>query len=108
MARIKSEAAALEQVAQVLEVSDSLRGKSFSITGHLGLPRKEIVELITNAGGEFHSSPTYYTKFLITNKDWNANSTVSDGSSLKLKKAMSNGTKVISEKTFLAMLTGEV
>ena len=81
-----------------------LRGKSFSITGHLSQPREQVVDLIQNAGGRFDKTPAFGTTYLITNNDWNANSTVTSGASKKLLAAQRNGVKVITERQFLAML----
>lgn len=96
-------------VAEVMEAGVDglvLKGKSFSITGHLSQPRDRIVSLITNAGGTFHKEPVWGTTYLITNADWSNGSTVAPGTSRKLMKARNNGTKIISEAVFLAMLVG--
>lgn len=97
-------------VVEVMEVTNAFRGKSFSITGHLGRKRDDIVKIIEQAGGVFHKTPEWRTTYLITNRDWNAGSTVKDGASRKLLKAQANGTKIISEEEFCALLIahGEV
>lgn len=105
MARKNSEEAAIATVAQVLEVTGALKGLSFSITGHLGLPRDEVVKIIETAGGEFHKAPTWNTKYLVTNNDWNAGSTVKAGTSRKLEAARRNGTKVITERELYDMIS---
>jgi NAD-dependent DNA ligase len=105
MARRGSEEAATATVLDVMEITDVLKGKSFSITGHLGLPREQVVSLIEKAGGVFHKSPTWGTSYLVTNKDWNASSTVASGTSRKLEAARRNGTKIITETELYAMIT---
>lgn len=101
----------MTDVATILEVMEPepeiLRGKSFSISGHLGKPRAEIIRLIESAGGVFHKSPTWGTTFLISNLDWNKGSTCSFGISRKLEAARRNGTKVITEAQFFSMLMGK-
>lgn len=95
-------------VAEVMEAGAEekiLKGKSFSITGHLAQPRNTIVQLIENAGGRFDKTPSWGTNYLITNADWNTGSTVESGRSKKLIAAQRNGTKIISEQQFLDMLT---
>lgn len=89
---------------QVMEVDKVLRGKSFSITGHLSKPRHEIVALIEQAGGRFDSTPSYGTTFLVTNADWTPGSTVGSKSS-KFEKAQRMGLKIISEQRLLDMLS---
>lgn len=91
-------------VVDVMEVTNAFRGKSFSITGHLGRKREDIVAIIERAGGRFDKNPDYGTTYLITNRDWNARSTVRTGASKKLLKAQRNGTKIISEEEFCNML----
>lgn len=93
-------------VIEVMEVTNAFHGKSFSITGHLGRKRSEIVTIIERAGGRFNKSMDFGTSYLITNHDWNSGSTVHDGTSRKLLKAQRNGTKVISEEEFCQMLIG--
>lgn len=97
-------------VAQVLEVEGTLKGKTFSITGHLGLKRDDVVKIIRQAGGQFEERPRWdgygRTKnFLITNGDFNANSTITPKKSSKMIQAEQNGWKIINEKDFLQMLT---
>lgn len=96
----------LAEVHEVLEPDGTtLKGKSFSITGHLGKPRKQIVSLIEAGGGEFHKEPSWNTQYLITNLDW-SEGTVKGGASKKLEKAVRNGTKIIAETKFFEMLAG--
>ncbi len=96
-------------VAEVMEAgaeTKPLKGKSFSITGHLAKRREDIVALIEQAGGRFDKTPNFHTTYLISNLDWSA-TTVSPGTSRKLEAARQNGTKVISEAVFLEMLMKE-
>ncbi len=98
MARKGSEGEATATVLDVMEITGVLKGKSFSITGHLGLPRDQVVAIIEKAGGTFHKTPSYGTTYLVTNKDWNEGSTVASGTSRKLEAARRNGTRIISEQ----------
>lgn len=96
-------------VAEVLiENETMLKGKTFSITGHLGRKREDVVELIRQAGGDFSERPKWNgyrgERYLITNKDWNRNSTVMPKKSSKLVEAESHGWKIISEDEFLRMI----
>lgn len=96
-------------VAEVMEAgadSRHLKGKSFSITGHLAKKREDVVALIEQAGGRFDKTPSFGTTYLITNADWTA-TTVSPGSSRKFEAAKRNGTKIISEQQFLDLLMKE-
>lgn len=102
MAR-NNEMSNVAEVVAVMEVTDTLKGKSFCMTGHLGKPREEIARLIVQAGGTVDKTVVYSTNYLITNKDWTA-STVK-GKSAKFAKAERNGTKIISEEKFFEMLT---
>jgi len=105
MARPNSEQASTAVVLDVMEITNVLKGEAFSITGHLGLPRNQVIELIEKAGGIFHKSPQWNTKYLITNRDWNADSTIAPGTSRKLEAARAKGTKIISEKTLYKMIS---
>lgn len=101
MARV-NEFTAIADIILVMEDTKSLNGRSFSITGHLGRKREDIVQIIEAAGGRFDKSPNWSTGYLITNLDWTAQE-----SSSKLKKAKANGTRIISEKQFYDMLIPE-
>ncbi len=95
-------------VAEVMEAgaeTKPLKGKSFSITGHLSRPRDNIVALIEQAGGRFDKTPSFGTTYLITNQDWSEGTV--HGVSKKLQKARSNGTKVLTEQQFLDLLMKE-
>jgi len=103
----KSELTDIVLAAEVMEAGSEtkpLRGKSFSITGHLSKRREDIVALIVQAGGRFDKSPSFGTTYLITNMDWTAG-TENPGQSKKLAAARRGGTKIISESEFLSMLT---
>ncbi|ERJ91950.1 NAD-dependent DNA ligase LigA [Treponema lecithinolyticum] len=74
-----------------------LVGKSFCFTGELySLKRSEAEALVKQAGGNVKSSVVKGLSYLVTND-------TSSGSS-KNKKAVEQGTPVIDEKTFLAMV----
>lgn len=76
---------------------DPLVGKSFCFTGELyTLKRSEAEALVKQAGGNVKSSVVKGLSYLVTND-------TSSGSS-KNKKAVEQGTPVIDEKTFLAMV----
>jgi NAD-dependent DNA ligase len=81
-----------------------LKGKTFSITGHLGLKRPEIVQIIETAGGHFEERPRFGVNYLITNKDWNKGSTVDPKKSSKYIDAERNRIKIISEDQFCQMI----
>jgi NAD-dependent DNA ligase len=102
MARV-NEFTDLATVVEIMEVENSLKGKSFSITGHLGRPRHEIVKIIESAGGRFDKSPGWGTRYLITNQDW-TKGTINGSKSNKLRKAEREGVKIITEAQFYDML----
>jgi len=106
MARI-NELTDMATIVEVMEVQNALRGKRFSITGHLGRPRKEIVAIIEQAGGVFDKAPVWGTNYLITNNDWNKGSTITKGASRKLLKAQDIGVKILSEQEFYDMLIAQ-
>ena len=104
MARTNDKTGLIE-VLEVMEVEGKpLARMRICITGHLAKPRAEIVKLIEQGGGEFHSSIKYNTTHLLTNADWTKGTV--DGTSSKFKKARQYGCKFISEEQFLAMLSG--
>jgi NAD-dependent DNA ligase len=103
MARINS-MTNMATIIEIMEVGNALKGKRFSITGHLGRPRKEIVAIIEQAGGYFDKSPVWGTNYLITNLDWNEGSTVTKGASRKLLAAHDKGIKIINEAKFYEMI----
>lgn len=101
----KNERSDLWAVVQVMEPGRCLRGKTFSITGHLGLARPEIVRIIQSCGGRFEETPRYgIVTHLVTNKEWNRGTTAEPQASLKLMKALENGIKVISEDELVDMI----
>jgi len=91
-------------VVEVMEVTQGLKGKSFSITGHMGVPRPRVIKIIEMAGGRFEERPRYGTNYLITNRDWNTGTTVDPKKSSKLIEAEKNRIKVISEDEFCQMI----
>jgi BRCT domain type II-containing protein len=103
MARV-NEKTDMWTVIEVMEVSNALKGKVFSITGHLGRPRPVIVKIIETAGGRFEAEPKWGVNFLITNRDWNKGSTKEAKRSNKLIAAESMKIKIISEDDFCQMI----
>lgn len=103
MAR-KNEKTDVLDMIEVMEVEGRpLAHMRICISGHLAKSRGEIVKLIEQGGGEFHSSMKYHTTHLLTNADWTKNSV--DGTSSKFKKAKEYGVRIINEEQFLALLT---
>jgi NAD-dependent DNA ligase len=98
MARV-NEFSDLAEVLLVMEPEKKLKGMGFSITGHLGRPRKDIIKIIEMAGGHFEKTVNWGVRYLITNEDW-TNKT----ESIKFRKAERNGVKIISEAEFYALL----
>ncbi len=99
----KNELTNVAIVTEVLEAGAQnkvLRGKSFSITGHLSRPRPAMIALIEQAGGTYHKAPSWATDYLITNADWSGD----QSSSKKLQKALDVGVKLLKEEIFLNML----
>jgi len=104
MARVNDKTDMIDLI-EVMEVEGKpLARMRICITGHLAKPRAEIVKLIEQGGGQFHSTIKYNTTHLLTNADWSANSV--DGTSSKFKKARQYGCKFLSEEQFLALLAG--
>ena len=91
-------------VVEVMEVSNALKGLTFSITGHLGVARDRVIKIIETAGGHFEAEPRHGVKYLITNRDWNRGSTIEAKRSNKLIKAERMGIKIISEDVFCQMI----
>lgn len=100
MARI-NEFTDMATIVEVMEIFNVLRGRSICISGHLGRPRKEIVDIIERAGGIFHSSIKYTTDFLLTNADW---TNTANGVASKYQKATKKGVKIINEKDFYDLI----
>ena len=104
MAR-QNEKTDLIDLIEVMEVEGKpLARMRICISGHLGKTRNEIVKLIEDGGGQFHSSIKYNTTHLLTNADWTKNSV--DGVSSKFVKAKQYGVKILSEEQFLKLLAG--
>jgi NAD-dependent DNA ligase len=91
-------------VVEVMEVSNALKGKIFSVTGHVGVTRDRLIKIIETAGGQFEPRPRHGVHYLITNKDWNRGSTVEAKRSSKLIEAEKNRIKIISEDQFCQMI----
>jgi len=106
MARI-NEMTDLATIAEVLEVENAFnqngRPLTFAITGHLGRPRKDIINIIEQAGGRFEKTSRWGVNYLITNNDWTQGS-VKGSKSNKLRKAEELGIKIIGEQQFYDML----
>ncbi len=104
MAR-KTDATDLWIVVQVLEVTGALTGEKICITGHLSLPRKQIQDIIRQAGGIVHEDVHGDTTLLVSNGDFTAVNLVGGKKSSKMLKAEKNNqyhvrTKIISEEMF--------
>lgn len=93
----------MADVVAVLEPQDTLVGKSFCMTGHLGKPRHELADLIVKAGGTVEKTVRYGLDYLITNEDWTASTVGAKGSS-KYQKAKQYRVKIINEETFFKMI----
>ena len=109
MAR-KNDRSNLAAVIQVMEVTGALTNQRICVTGHMGLPRKEIHQIIVQAGGEVHDDVRDHTTILVSNSDWTA-TTIGEVNGGKKKsskqiKAESNNrygrvrTKIFSEDQF--------
>lgn len=98
MARV-NEFTDLAEVILVMEPERKLRGKAFSITGHLGRPRKDVIKIIEMAGGVFEKTVTWGVHYLVTNEDW-----TNQSGSIKFRKAKDYGVMIISEADFYALL----
>lgn len=112
MAR-KNEKSDLATVIQVMEVTGALQGERICITGHLGLPRKEIQGIIRQAGGRVDETVHSDTTILVSNGDWTA-MTVGEVNgvkkSSKMIKAEENNqwgrtrTRIMSEEAFYQLI----
>jgi DNA ligase (NAD+) len=74
-----------------------LSGMIFVITGALSRPRKEVEDLIKDAGGRMGSSVSKTTSVLVTNE--------TDSTSSKMIKAKSLGVEVWSEEKLVQLIT---
>lgn len=104
MAKETEQTAILNVMALNEDTSEALRGKRVSFTGHLGMTRTEMVKFIQDHGGTFDERPKWGTHFLVTNRDWNKGSTVTEKKSSKLIEAEKLGVKIISEKDLVEMV----
>lgn len=104
MAR-KNDLTDLMPMLLVMGDSRLLRGKTFSVTGHLSVTREKFVQLIEHLGGSFEKTPGWNC-YMVTNNDWTAE-TAQKGKSLKLLKAKQKGCPVISEQDFYDMISKE-
>ena len=102
MARPGTDQANTWQVMDVMELTNALRGIRVCITGHLGIPRDQVKAIIEKAGGSLEDSVRYGVRYLVTNKDWTANSV--QGKSNKFRKAEELGVKIISEQQFIDLI----
>jgi len=82
--------------ASATKQSRNLSNLSFSITGDLSIPRKEMIAKIESLGGKFTSSVTSKTNYLLTNKV-NSNSS-------KFIQAKKLGIKIINEEQFKSLI----
>ncbi len=108
MAR-KNDHTNLWNVIIVMEVTGALQGERVCITGHVGLPRKQIQDIIRQAGGVVHEDVHSDTTILVSNGDWTAQTVQEVGGkkkSSKMLKAEENNrwgrvrTRIISEEMF--------
>ena len=96
LGKFEEEIRGLMQVVQVEERKiGGLTGSSFCFTGKMENPRAYYQGLVTAHGGKNDSSVTKNTTYLVCNED--------EGST-KTEKAKKQGTKVINEKEFLALV----
>ena len=79
-----------------LDVSGTLGGKSFCLTGAMSKPRKEIAADIEQEGGEIKKSVTKGLNYLVQADP--------SSQSSKTKKAIKYGTKVIGEEELYGMM----
>lgn len=103
MARPNTDQANLASIALVMEVPNALKGKTFSITGHLGLPRADVVKIIHQSGGKFEERPRHGVNYLITNNDW-TKGTIKGKVSSKFDEARRLGIKILSEDEFYKLI----
>lgn len=68
---------------------------SFSITGKLSKTRDEFIQIIEQAGAEFHSNPTKKTTYLLAGLEAGS----------KVEKAIKNNTIVLDEESFWELIS---
>ncbi len=78
------------------KIKGSLSGKSFCFTGKSTLPRAKLQKLVEEHGGEVKKSVGKDVTFLVLSD--------SDSTSSKAKAAQKNGTALLSEENFMAMI----
>jgi len=87
--------AGVQMVAEAKEqLSDTLSGKIFVITGTLSRPRDDFKALIEQHGGTVSSTVSANTHYLLAG----------DKGGSKLQKAEKSGVKIIGEEEFMEML----
>lgn len=86
------------------DTSTALRGKRVCFTGHMGMTRDEMMKFIVAHGGQVHDGVKGNTNLLVTNRDWNKGSTITEKKSSKLIKAEQQRIKIVSEKELLDMV----
>lgn len=86
------------------DTSTALRGRRVCFTGHMGMTRDEMSKFIEAHGGWVHDGIKGDTNLLVTNREWNKGSTITEKKSSKLIKAERQGVRVVSEKDLLDMV----
>ena len=86
----------IEKPQEEVVASEKLKGKNFVITGTLSVPRKELIQIITENGGKVQSAVSSTTDYLILN---DVNSTSS-----KAVKARDLEKPIITEDQFRDIL----
>jgi NAD-dependent DNA ligase len=104
MAKNNESTAILNVMALNEDTSEALRGKRVCFTGHMGMTRAEMTKFIQDHGGEVHDGIKWNTNLLVTNRDWNKGSTITEKKSSKLIKAEQQGVKVVSEKELIEIV----
>lgn len=86
------------------DTSTALRGKRVCFTGHMGMTRDEMSKFIEAHGGQVHDGIKGNTNLLVTNRDWNKGSTITEKKSSKLIKAEQQRIQIVSEKELVDMV----
>jgi len=99
---IQDRADAIRDISAVVEIvglsRGPLSGMSFCVTGSTSVPRKALHKRVMDAGGTVKESVVAGLSYLVTNED------LSSFSSGKAKKAIANGTKILSELDLVRMI----